>query len=164
MKEKLIAIVRHADVHEVVEGYDLGTKLTEKGFDYISQLGTYIIQNKLSFDRIAASTEPMTKITAQRLALCLEYPVDSIRFDPDLYNASLSHIIHTIQMLNEDVKHFMIVGSEVTIAHFGEYLTGKHIKPLPYCSMICYSIEGHHKWSDITNIPGHQKFVWIPKA
>ena len=162
MEEKFISMLKYPGFKESVHGYDSGINVSEEDFEEIIQLADYLNRNNISFDRIMASFDPQAKRIVKQLSEDINFPLDTVWFDPELSFASLSHIIPTIEMLNEDIKHLLLVVNEVSIAHMGEYLTGGPIERIPLGALVCYEIDGHSQWCDIQEATANQKFLWKP--
>lgn len=121
---KQLLLIRHAEASESSYGQkDFERTLTSKGIIDAANLGMYMLKKSLIPDAIFSSAATRAKSTAITVAEKLNYQIDTIKFNKQLYEASTRTLLELITQLDDHWSMVYLIGHNPTISYFAEYLT-----------------------------------------
>jgi phosphohistidine phosphatase len=87
------------------------------------------------FDFMLASPANRAMTTARTIADAIHYPPDKIEVDPDLYLASATELLNTVQSVDDDIHHIALVSHNPGLTTLVNSLGSQHILNLPTCGI-----------------------------
>lgn len=129
---KYLYLVRHAKTQqESVDGRDFTRELADRGYRDASLVGDYCKQHGLKLDMMISSSAARALTTAELLAEQLEYPVDKIHANEELYMASVRTFLQVVNQLKNTWESVMITSHNPTVSYLAEYLSGADLGDIP---------------------------------
>ena len=133
---KQLLLIRHAQASESAHGQkDFDRTLTSKGIIDASQLGMHLMKKSLHPDAIFSSSALRARVTATTIAEKINFDVNKIKFDKQLYESSPRSLLNLVNGFKDHWKRVFIVGHNPVITYFAEYLTGNLIDNMSPASM-----------------------------
>ena len=133
---KQLLLIRHAQASESVHGQkDFDRTLTNKGIIDASQLGMHLLKKSLHPDAIFSSSAVRARITATTIAEKINFDVNRIKFEKQLYESSPRTLLELVNSFKDHWKRVFIIGHNPVITYFAEYLTGNLIDSMSPASM-----------------------------
>ncbi len=122
---KKLFLARHAQASETEPGVkDIDRFLTRNGQREAMYVGMYMKKHGIIPDLIVASSAQRALTTAKIMAEQLEYPVEEILEEPEMYEASVRIFLRIINELDVNCQQVMMVGHNPTVTYLAELLTG----------------------------------------
>ncbi|MDR2834865.1 MAG: histidine phosphatase family protein [Bacteroidales bacterium] len=146
---KYITAIRHAKPEEVASTMsDFDRKLNEKGINDSKLIGNYIKTNLPKVNLIFSSSAQRAIQTANLIAEQINYPIQKITFDDELYDCSASYFFELLLELTPTTHHIIIVGHNSAISEFTNLLINSDFEVLPTCGLNHISIDTFN-WEDV---------------
>lgn len=146
---KYITVLRHATaVGSTNLSSDFNRELTEEGKTEIKHISDTIVKNLPKIDIIISSSAIRTKQTTEILAESINYPINKIRFENDLYNCTSSVYFDILLSLPITCHHVVFVGHNPEISDFAGILIDKVFDNLDKCEFANVSIDTFN-WHDV---------------
>ena len=165
-----LSFLRHAKSDYVdYNGDDFSRKISNVGIKKTHILGTFLREEKITFDQILCSP---SRRTLKTLDLILEYcdKMPLVEILPEIYDGDKKSLIQYIKRDNGDSKSKLIIGHEPTLSSLVDYynfdLDNKSYKE----SQIKFSTSSLFqfyflvkKWSEVDYGKGTINFYYKPK-
>ena len=101
-----------------------------------------------SVGSIICSPAMRTKSTAKLFAECINFPIDEINSNPELYFAGESMFLKAAGLVDENCESAMLVGHNPAITEFVNTMANADIENIPTCGLVELSLPIEN-WSDI---------------
>ncbi len=159
---KQLLLIRHAQAADSNFGEkDFERTLTSQGSIDAANLGMYMLKNSLVPDAIFSSSAKRAKNTAITVAEKLNFQLDTIKFEDQLYEASPRILLQLINSFDDHWSLVYLVGHNPTISYFAEYLTNDHHAGMSPASVIGvnFSVE---TWQHVSGGTGIKSLDYHP--
>jgi phosphohistidine phosphatase len=121
---KHLFLLRHAQSADKQTGQnDKQRELTPKGIKESMLTGTYLLKNGVVFDAIISSSATRTVATTQIVSDAMRSDADKIRYEDELYDASMRTFLDFLTGLEDHLEQVMCVGHNPTISYLAEFLS-----------------------------------------
>jgi phosphohistidine phosphatase len=144
--KRLITLIRHAKSdwsHPELSDFDrpLNTRGTRDAPFMGARLAEKLDKLDARFDLMLASPANRAITTARVVADAIHYPPDKIEVDPDLYLASATELLNTVQSVDDDIHHIALVSHNPGLTTLVNSLGSRHILNLPTCGIAILETE-----------------------
>lgn len=162
LMKKTVFLVRHAQAAEPeIDQKDIARPLTPAGMRDAGLMGRYLFQNYENPNLILSSTAARAQTTAEMIAEQLKYDASGIRFDEDLYEASVRTLLRIINEVPDQYHSILIVAHNPSITYLAEYLSKSDV-PNMYPGSVCIlEFEDLH-WKEVSEGTGYFKLYESP--
>lgn len=160
---KTIYIVRHAKSswdHPDLNDHD--RPLLEKGKKRTKKIIDYLLDKQLKVDYIISSSAVRALETAKYIARALNYPLEDIKIENQLYHANADQLKGQFYDISDKYKSIMIVGHNPTFTNFANYFLEEKIDWLPTSAVISVNFDTDH-WDKIFESESSLNFIIAPK-
>jgi phosphohistidine phosphatase len=160
---KTVYIVRHAKSSwNSPELTDEKRPLLEKGKKRTKKVIDFLHDKKVTVDYIISSHATRAMETAKILAHGLNYPVDQIKIDPQVYYANGESLMNQFFDMPERFDSVMIVGHNPTLTDFSNKFLKEPIENLPTSGVVSISFDTE-RWENIPLARRKTNFILFPK-
>jgi phosphohistidine phosphatase len=150
---KTLYLVRHAKSSWAEAGLgDYARPLNQRGLRDAQEMGQRLKARKVYPDLILCSPAKRTRETLDQLIQEIGGPMDIVRFDESIYEASAETLLNLAQSLPEPCASAMFIGHNPSIGRLANQLSDAHIERMPTCAIATLGIASHH-WRDIGSCP-----------
>ena len=139
---------------------DYDRTLTERGRKNATDMGVFILKKNGTPDLILSSSAKRAHETAILSAEGMEYSVDNIQTDQNLYFAPARWIMNVISKLPDDINSCIFIGHNPGLTDLINIL-GVNLDNLPTASTACFEFNVE-SWKEITT--EHANFKWLKVA
>ena len=161
---KKLYIVRHAKSSwNFPDLSDHDRPLLEKGKKRTKVINDYLIEAVVKVDFIITSSAVRAKETARFIARAIEYPLNEIKVDPQIYRADMERLKDQFLDFSDQFNSIMIVGHNPTFTNFANIFLEPKIDWLPTSGIVCIEFDTTH-WDKIFSSNWTTKFIVTPKA
>ena len=152
---KTLVVIRHAKAQNPDGAIiDFERSLTETGKSDAEKMGQKLAGQKLSPGLIISSPAKRTRQTAKRIAKELNYNIEHIIWNENLYHCTPELINAIVSEITDSVSTAFIVGHNPGVTEFAANLDAAfRIENLPPCGVVGVKIEAG-QW---------EKFDFVPK-
>lgn len=162
MTKKLL-LIRHAHAAESSTGQkDFDRTLTSKGTINAAQLGFHISKANLRPDAFFSSDAIRAHDTAQTIAGKINFDVNKIKWEHQLYETSTRGIMEIVNEFDELWKTVAIVGHNPVMTYFAEYLSGEMIGNMSPSSLAVLSFD-LESWKEVSGKTARLTDFFEPK-
>ncbi|MEM9981336.1 MAG: histidine phosphatase family protein [Bacteroidota bacterium] len=133
--------MRHAEAESPNTFNDFGRVLTTKGMRQAALVGQMLQDKKIPIDLIAASTATRTQTTAQLVAERLQMPLEKVKAQQQLYNASVRALLAFVNEMDNSIDHLLIIAHNPGISYFADYLTKSDLPSFQPASIAILELE-----------------------
>lgn len=148
---KTLYIVRHANAEDARPGLaDFDRQLNQHGQDQASHAAKILSKNSTKIDLILTSPSARTLATAQIIAQSIQYPIDHIQSNPEMYQASVDDLLEIISHLEDTHKYVMIVGHNPAITQLAMHLSSEVTMELSPGTVIVLAFQ-QQSWHSAIN-------------
>jgi len=156
-------LLRHAETVEKHSGqHDRERELTQLGVRESLLIGTYLYNEKVTFDAIHSSNAVRCVATAGIVADAMKVETSSIRIEEALYDASTRTMFEFITQLDDDDLTILCVGHNPVISFLAESLTKAEIDTMPPGGLVIIKFNVDH-WKGVAPAGGELQNVVYPK-
>lgn len=160
---KTLYLVRHAKSSwNYPELMDEERPLLEKGKKRTKKVIDYLLKNKVEVDCIKSSHAVRAMETAKIIAHALNYPVDGIKVERQIYHANAELLFDQFFDLPESVDSLMLVGHNPAFTNFANYFLDRKIDWLPTSGVVSITFKTD-AWDQIIQAKRKTNFVVLPK-
>jgi phosphohistidine phosphatase len=160
---KTLYIVRHAKSSWDDAGLiDVERPLLEKGREKTRRVCEYLVEKKVSVDKIICSHALRAFETAKILAEALKYPASQVEVSEDVYMCDAYDMTELVMHLPDDIDSVMIVGHNPDMTDFANQFLDKEIIDLPTSGVVCIEFRTD-SWVEIIDARKKTKFLITPK-
>lgn len=141
---------------------DIERPLNKRGKRDAPFMGQVLKKMALQPDILVSSPAVRTQTTAQHIAKALDYPIEQIRLNANIYHANMDEFIQVIQDLNNDWDSAMLFGHNTTYTSFANLYANPPLDNVPTCGVvgIQYAVDS---WEDANSTNGTFLFFEYPK-
>ena len=142
---KTIYLIRHAESPWKKGEPDMNRTLSKKGKKDAITLSKQLL---LKPDLIISSPAIRTKQTIIYFAKELNYDLNKIDFEINIYEAPLSNLIKKVNLIDNNNNTTLLIGHNPGITLLANYLTGDSLSPVEPCTTIKIELEIDN-WNEI---------------
>lgn len=139
---KKLTLIRHAKsdwTDPVVKDFD--RPLNSRGHRVAPKMGVKLHEMGFAPALLVSSPAVRARATTEYLIEQLKYDLTEVRFDDELYEASVRILLSMVNQLSDDLGHVAFVGHNPTLTYLTEYLTGDEVGDLPTCAVVQMDFE-----------------------
>jgi phosphohistidine phosphatase len=152
--KKNIYLIRHAEAVSATSTVnDFDRPLTATGKKDAHRMGQRLHENKVAPDFILASPALRTISTARIIAEELNFAVDQIITDPQIYNGGIEEFIEHIKQLDQTLNTVFCVGHNPTLSWLCHSLCEEAKVSLPPCGIVGMQFQ-MQSWQQLTKVNG----------
>ena len=138
---RFIATLRHAQSAGKQSGQlDYDRSLNNDGQLQARSIGQKIKEQKINFQLIVSSSSTRTQQTVELLNETLLIAPENIRFDNELYEASMAQWLDQVHNLPDTVESVLLVGHNPCLSILASTFAGSIREPGP-CELIGFEFE-----------------------
>ena len=162
MKKTLI-IVRHGKSSWAYPDLeDFYRPLKPRGINDAFSIGEALLERDIFPDLILSSPAIRAMNTAIIIARKLDFPLQRIRANEGIYDASTYDLLKLISNVEDAVETLMIFGHNPSFTSLINQLQDELLYNLPTCGVFAIRLE-MEKWSEVTGCNGTKLFDLYPK-
>jgi len=160
---KKLYLVRHAKTQQdSIDGRDFTRELADRGLRDASMVGSYFHNNGHTIDMLISSPAARALATAELIADQIDYPVDKIHTNEELYMASVRTFLQVVNQLRDDWSAVMITSHNPAVSYLAEYLSAENIGDMPTSAIAEIRFETN-SWSEISQGSGDLGLYVTPR-
>jgi phosphohistidine phosphatase len=161
---KTVYLVRHGKSSwENMQYQDYERPLIDKGISRTRKIAGFLSDKKVVPDMILSSHAVRAFETAKLLATKLNYPIEKIKIDENLYFLGQQAMENILLGLDDGLKEVMLVGHNPDMTNFVNLFLDKKIDYLPTTGVVCVRFDTNH-WNEVFLAKREIPFVITPKA
>ncbi len=160
---KTVIFVRHAKSSwDNSELTDFERPLNKRGLRDAPFMASILATKKIKPDKIISSPAIRALSTARHFAEKLDYSLNHIETNNDIYEKGANGIIKILSNSEDKLNCVMLFGHNPDLHHLVTYLSDLVIDNLQTCAVVCidFNIDS---WADITYSKGKTRFYEYPK-
>ncbi len=136
--------------------------LKKRGVKNAFTVAEHLWKNEVKPDLVLTSPAVRALDTAVIVATRMAYPLEGIRTNPAIYEASSSSLLDIIRNVEDQVQTLFFFGHNPGFTDLVNTLQDEVILNLPTCGTMVIDLPVD-TWSQITNVVGHQRLKLIPR-
>lgn len=113
------------------------------------KIGSYIAQQKITFDAIFSSTAKRALGTTEIVCDAMKVSTSLIIHVDDLYEASVRTFFDYVTKIDDQLKTIMCVAHNPTVSYLAEYLTKAHIPSMETGGLAIISFDVR-SWREVS--------------
>lgn len=160
---KTLYLVRHAKSswkHPELDDFE--RPLNKRGRESAPLMGKFLKKLKVAPNLLLSSPANRAAMTARIIAETINYPLEKIQYNGDLYLSGGQALIHVIENIDDTVKEAMLFGHNPEFTHLANCISGRQISNIPTCGVFCTELN-ISSWGEIGENCGKMKFFEYPK-
>ncbi|MCP4438910.1 MAG: histidine phosphatase family protein [Aureispira sp.] len=161
---KTLYLIRHAksswkEAHRLK---DIERPLNKRGQRDAPHMGKVLANMGIQADVLMSSPAVRAHTTAKHIAKALDYPTDSIRINPSIYEAGVEELLQVVQSLENQWDNVLLFGHNMTYTFFANLYAQPQLANVPTCGVVAiqYPIDD---WKKASNSNGEFLFFDYPK-
>lgn len=160
---KYLYLVRHAKSSwDDPSLDDYHRPLSARGERDAPDMGHRLSQRKVIPDLMLASPATRALTTCQLIAEKLEYPLEAIEKDEDIYLGSSDDLLEVVRQIEVTWRTVLLFGHNPGFTDFANKLNKTDINNIPTCGVVLCQFDVD-KWEEIRYGSGKQLFFDYPK-
>lgn len=160
---KTLIVMRHAKSSwEQPALADIDRPLNKRGRRDAPFMGKMLQLKGVRPGIIFASPAVRTLSTAQSVAEELEYPVDHIKTEKGLYEASAQQVLDIVQSWTDPVDNVLLIGHNPGLTDMVNQLTCAEIENIPTAGIVSIDFDVDH-WKDVQGMGGSLRYFEYPR-
>jgi len=160
---KKLYLVRHAKtLQESIDNRDFSRELTDRGIRDASRIGAYCKNKGYDVDMIISSPAARAIATAELMAIQMDYEIEKIHTNEELYMASVRTFLQVINQLKNEWDKVMITSHNPTVTYLGEYISKAEVGNMPTGSVMVIHFETDN-WQEISENTGSLSSFFSPR-
>ncbi len=160
---KTLYLVRHAKSSwNFPDLADDERPLLEKGKKRTKKVIDYLLANNVHVDYIISSHAIRALETAKIIAHALNYPLNEIKVERQIYHANADKLYNQFFDLPEKCDALMLVGHNPTFTSFANHFLDNKIDWLPTSGVVSVSFDTD-RWEDVISADRKTDFIVYPK-
>ena len=160
---KILLLARHAKSYwEEASLSDHDRPLIKKRIKKTKKAARLLYAKTLEINKIHTSSALRAKDTAVMLAKGIQYPINKIVVDYDIYTSDAPDLVNYCKRFSDDYKTIMIVGHNPTFTDFFNLFSGEQIEKLGTSNIACIVFKTNN-WSKISNCEILEHWIINPK-
>ena len=151
---KNLYLVRHAKAQQQsIDNTDFSRELADRGLRDASLVGSYFKEQGYTVDMIISSPAARALATAELMAQQMDYKLESIHTNEELYMASVRTFLQVVNKLKDNWDGVMITSHDPAVTYLGEYLSNAEVGHMPTGSVMAVSFDTD-SWAEISENSG----------
>lgn len=156
--------MRHAKSDQSIVGLkDFDRPLNNRGLGDAPRMGRRLLEMGVKPDLVISSPAERAKTTAEYVSEQLNYDIDTIVYDPEVYEASVRSLLVVVNNIEDKYNTVIIFGHNPTHTYLAEYLTKEAIGNIPTSGAVCINFE-FDSWKMVSEGAGKMKWFEYPKG
>ena len=160
---KSLVLIRHAKSSwddPQVDDHD--RPLNARGLRNAPDMGKRISDYDISFDTLISSTALRARTTAEIIARSIDWPIERILFDSNLYHASATDLQNYIRRLHHEFSSVALFGHNPGMTNLVTNLWGLPINNIPTCGMVRLEFS-ENSWNEVSSVIPIRAQIDFPK-
>ncbi len=154
---KKLILIRHANSENSSEtGKDIDRKLTSEGMKNASLVGKYLKDEGVLPQAIISSNAQRALLTAELVASQLEFPIENVMIEGNLYEVSVRGFYDFLSRQNDNLDTLLVIGHNPAITYVADYLCNQEVNGMSPASVVQINFQVQ-SWSDL--IKGEGEFI-----
>ena len=120
---------------------DFERPLNSRGHHDAPLMGNLLDKLNILPDLLISSPAIRAAMTSRIVAEAINYPLDKIRYDENIYEAGVSDLLDIIYSIDDNVNKLMLVGHNPAFTYFSHYLTKHDVQNIPTCGLYGVNLE-----------------------
>jgi phosphohistidine phosphatase len=159
---KKLYLIRHAKSSwENSALADFNRPLNKRGKRDAPFIGKILSEKNTLPEIVYSSPAKRALITAKEICNKINFPVEKIRKEESIYEASSNVLLQIIQSTDEDYKSVMLFGHNPSLTSLQNYICEKKIDNIPTCGVVCIEIK--KTWKELNEERAKLIFFEYPK-
>jgi phosphohistidine phosphatase len=163
---KTLTLIRHAK-SSWKNAYllDIDRPLNKRGKRDAPKMGGRLADQGTSPELIVSSPATRAMVTAETIALEIDYPIEDIVVDERIYMADVDDLLSFIQRLDDTLEHVMLFGHNPGLTDLVNTLSpSQTIDNVPTCGVIEMDFETN-TWASVGDVgPARMNFDYPKKT
>lgn len=160
---KTLFVVRHAKSSwDDPTLSDHERPLNKTGIRKTKIIVEYLKRNRIKPELLKSSSANRALSTAQLIAKELDYPIEEIEVEENLYHASSDEVFSELFILPNSINSVMIFGHNPTFTYFVNEFVNPKMDNLPTSGVVSISFDTD-EWEKIAMVDYKVNFVVTPK-
>lgn len=160
---KMLYVIRHAKSSwdsPLLNDFD--RPLNERGARDAPRMGKRLKEKKLIANLFLSSPAKRALTTAEKIADTLDYPIEKIKTDRDLFHAEDEEILRIVKHVSDKHEVVLIFGHNPGLTDFANRLTDTSIDNIPTCGIVACNLN-IDSWEQLDWGKGKVEFFDYPK-
>jgi len=160
---KTLVVIRHGKSSwDHPELKDYHRPLKQRGVNNAFTVAKELIRREVSPDLMLSSPAIRALDTAIIIATNLQYPLEKISTDQNIYHASAQELLNVLSKVDDTNETVFFFGHNPAFTSLANRLQKEQLFNLPTCGAMGIELT-IESWSDIGKASGKQLFKFIPK-
>ncbi len=159
---KTLFLVRHSEAEEPSgQLKDIDRALTPNGRRDATRLGNFLADEGITPELIITSNAQRAVSTAEIIAERVEYDLDKIKANEELYEPSVRILLRIVNEMSTGLDNALLVSHNPAITFLADYLTSEDLGSMSAGTMVTLTFD-LSDWSEISQHTGSIKAVRHP--
>lgn len=159
----MLYIIRHAKSSwDSALLNDFDRPLNERGERDAPRMGKRLKEKRLVADLFLSSPAKRAITTAEKIAAVLDYSIEKIKTDQELYHAEDDEILEIVKKISDKHDVVFIFGHNPGLTDFVNRLTNTLIDNIPTCGVVACKLNIDF-WKQLSWGTGNVEFFDYPK-
>jgi phosphohistidine phosphatase len=160
---KTVIFIRHAKSSwKFPELTDFDRPLNERGLRDAPFMGEQLRNRQIFPDLIVSSPAVRAYTTAQIIATKLNYPIQNIQQESNIYEATPETVLNILRQLPDDKNIVFIFGHNPTFTMIANHFSDETIENVPTCGIVAVNFE-MASWKALNQPNSRFSFFDFPK-
>ena len=120
---------------------DFDRPLNKRGKRDAPVMGQRLAEQQIDPSLIVSSPARRARRTAEVVAEALDYPVDEIEFEDEIYEAGVGALLHLVRCLDDADREVLMVGHNPGFTDLCNLLTNEPLANLPTCATVTVEFD-----------------------
>ena len=155
---KFLTIIRHAKSSWAdLDLDDMIRPLNKRGKKSILIIGDYLKMRKIKPDLMIASPSTRTMQTAIGIGKILDYDIEKIKINQDIYFGEQDDILSIIKNIKDKYKDVFLFGHEPLLSSLIHHFTNEELEKFPTCAVYRIAFNTND-WKEVVHQKGDCEF------
>ncbi len=160
---KTIYLIRHAKSDWSIPGQpDFNRTLNHRGQSDAPLMGKVLKELQVSPELILSSPAERARRTAEFISEQLKYPIEKIKFEDEIYEASPRTLLRLINNLDNELSNVAIFGHNPTFTYLAEFLCKAELGNIPTSGAVKIQFD-LDDWAAVSEGTGELRWFEYPK-
>ena len=160
---KILYLMRHAKSSwDFPELSDHDRPLNAKGRKDAPLMGRQLLSRDITLDLILSSTAVRALTTATLVAKELNYDLEKLQVEPEIFEADRNGLLRIIKQVPDDIDCLMMVAHNYPISELANLLAPEAVGEMPTAAVVALRFDSR-TWLDIEEVPSKLLFYDFPK-
>jgi phosphohistidine phosphatase len=141
---------------------DFERPLNKRGRKNAPFIGKILKKLEVKPEIVLSSPACRAAMTARMIADKMNYPIEEIRYNENIYEFSEDALIHVVINLDDTVNKAMLIGHNPALTDLANYIGDQPISNIPTCGVVSVDLD-ISSWAKIGEHCGKLKFFEFPK-